>query len=391
MRYYFTSKIGNTRHVLSDGSLLCKDVPIARTGEQEYAESELPGLVGVNGKIIVTRPPEEVFRPESLASFEGMSLTYHHPPEAITPENWKKYSVGQAQNVRRGEGEQSDLVIADLIFKDSMSIKAILNGVVEISCGYDAEYSQDEPGRVTQYNIIGNHVSHLPDGRAGSRCAVQDHKFIGVRQMPKGIKGLVRVARRAIFAKDEAAAQEALEKIEDEAMESEEASSEPGEKKTFDAEGEVNTLKEQISGIQDSLAQLLEGGSTPTGDEEAENEKEGGLTGDAAGDIVSKAEMIMPGINIPQKVTQDFKRTVLSAVKLTADGQSLLSQIGVAGADFQRADKMTVDVAFNAASALAQQRNMLPKTFRTADSNQPASPRTNAELNKFFANHYHKE
>jgi hypothetical protein len=36
MKYFFKTRLGNTRFQLADGSVLFKDVPIARTGEQEY-------------------------------------------------------------------------------------------------------------------------------------------------------------------------------------------------------------------------------------------------------------------------------------------------------------------------------------------------------------------
>ena len=39
MKYFFTTRLGETRYLQADGSLLCKDVPIARTGTQVY----LPG------------------------------------------------------------------------------------------------------------------------------------------------------------------------------------------------------------------------------------------------------------------------------------------------------------------------------------------------------------
>jgi hypothetical protein len=45
MKYFFKTRLGNTRFQLADGSVLFKDVPIARTGEQEYDATERPELV----------------------------------------------------------------------------------------------------------------------------------------------------------------------------------------------------------------------------------------------------------------------------------------------------------------------------------------------------------
>lgn len=36
MKYFFNTRLGETRYQLADGSLLCKDVPIGRTGKQLY-------------------------------------------------------------------------------------------------------------------------------------------------------------------------------------------------------------------------------------------------------------------------------------------------------------------------------------------------------------------
>lgn len=82
MKYFFETRLGETRYALADGSLLCKDVPIARTGTQVYSAKDLPNLKpNAAGEIIVRRSPEQVFDPATLASFEGMSITVLHPED----------------------------------------------------------------------------------------------------------------------------------------------------------------------------------------------------------------------------------------------------------------------------------------------------------------------
>lgn len=44
MKYFFNTRLGETRYQLADGSLLCKDVPIGRTGKQLYGAADLPNL-----------------------------------------------------------------------------------------------------------------------------------------------------------------------------------------------------------------------------------------------------------------------------------------------------------------------------------------------------------
>ncbi len=181
MKYFFNTRLGETRYQLADGSLLCKDVPIGRTGKQLYGADDLPKLKPDKfGEIVVTRSPEQVFHPATLASFEGMSITVLHPEDEngdvrlVNPENWKELAVGHLQNVRRGTGVQSDLMLADLIVKDENAIQLIEDGLREVSCGYDAEYKQTEPGKAEQVDITGNHVALVPKGRAGNRCAIGD-------------------------------------------------------------------------------------------------------------------------------------------------------------------------------------------------------------------------
>ncbi|WP_261154736.1 DUF2213 domain-containing protein, partial [Serratia ficaria] len=101
MKYFFNTQLGETRYSLADGSLLCKNVPIARTGTQVYAAEDLQNLTpNAAGQIIVTRSPEQVFDPATLASFEGMSITVLHPEDEdgnirlVNPQNWKDLAHG---------------------------------------------------------------------------------------------------------------------------------------------------------------------------------------------------------------------------------------------------------------------------------------------------------
>lgn len=181
MKYFFKTRLGNTRFQLADGSVLFKDVPIARTGEQVYGAEELPDLQpDSHGLITVRRTPEEVFSERTIASFEGMAVTIGHPKDFsgniifVTPGNWRQLSNGHIQNVRRGAGDKSDLLLADVIAKTPEAIQAVENGDEEVSCGYDADYRQISPGIAEQYAITGNHLAFVPNGRAGSRCAIGD-------------------------------------------------------------------------------------------------------------------------------------------------------------------------------------------------------------------------
>ena len=144
MHYYGTRLSENISRREPEGYLLCLNVPVARTGMQEYLPEEL-GLPG-NGPpgnsemfVPVYRPPEEVFSPETIASFEGMPVTNDHPPDGVDIGNIRALQKGHAHNVRRGSGEESDLLLADLIITDPVLIDLIMDGKREISCGYTYE------------------------------------------------------------------------------------------------------------------------------------------------------------------------------------------------------------------------------------------------------------
>ena len=176
MHYYGTRLSENISRREPEGYLLCLNVPVARTGIQEYLPEELglPGN-GPPGFVPVYRPPEEVFSPETIASFEGMPVTNDHPPDGVDIGNIRALQKGHAHNVRRGSGEESDLLLADLIITDPVLIDLILDGKREISCGYTYELCE-ENGQYIQRKIRGNHVAVVDAGRAGARVSIKDHK-----------------------------------------------------------------------------------------------------------------------------------------------------------------------------------------------------------------------
>ena len=376
MKYFFNTQLGETRYSLADGSLLCKDVPIARTGTQVYAAEDLPNLTpNAAGQIIVTRSPEQVFDPATLASFEGMSITVLHPEDEdgnirlVNPQNWKDLAHGHLQNVRRGTGNQSDLMLADLIVKDEYAIQLIEDGLRQVSCGYDAEYEQTTPGKADQVDITGNHVALVPKGRAGNRCAIGDRDTMATQK-----KSWLQRLRFAAKTGDADTMNELLDSAPAAVTGDEgdlpsgvnlninlspqqplpDKDPEMGGKATGDGEDDIKTLLK-------ALLAKLEGTTTgdnaddpegkdkkdPTGDGE-DDEEETTITGDSA----YRAEVIVPGIDLSRKVKPTaFKRDVLSA----AD-KPLVRQV-VGDADISKLPKQSVNMAFNAVSEIAKGRN----------------------------------
>lgn len=175
MRAYFATKLSPNISETPNGFLICKNVPIARTGEQEYLGYEL-GLQDERRDevVAVTREESEVFSPETLASFEGTIFTDEHPPDEVTTQNVQYLQKGFVKDVRRGSGTDSDKILADIIVTDSVTIDKIVNeGKREISCGYKCEYVEQD-GKIYQKKIRGNHVALVDAGRAGKDVAIKD-------------------------------------------------------------------------------------------------------------------------------------------------------------------------------------------------------------------------
>ncbi|EPE9235566.1 DUF2213 domain-containing protein [Klebsiella pneumoniae] len=387
MKYFFKTRLGNTRFQLADGSVLFKDVPIGRTGEQEYDKTERPELTpDERGKIIVRRTPEEVFSERSIASFEGMAVTIGHPRDFngdiifVAPENWRQLAHGHIQNVRRGEGDKSDLLLADVIVKSPEGLQAIDAGDDEVSCGYDADYEEISPGLAIQSAITGNHLALVPNGRAGFRCKIGD-------AMPSTTKNWFTRLMKARKTNDAAEMANLVDNAPESITGDDDVSSSltPG--------GVVINLSPQsplpaptlpLTGDEDeeipawgkalieAVSKLTPAAATGDEDDEENDEKEGAVTGDAA----YRADLIQPGIQLPSSAKPTaFKRSVLA----TADQVMVRSIVG--DADITKLKKATVDMAFTAVSELAKNRNTAAKTvdgFRSINSN---TTKTIAEIN----------
>lgn len=169
---YYGYKISPNQLETDEGFLICRNVPIARTGDQQYLASEL----GLDGDKVVTvhRLEEEVFSEATIASFEGKPVTDNHPSELLDSSNVTIHSKGHAQNIRRGAGEWSDYLVGDLFVQDERLIEEVRNGKREVSCGYSVDYIDNGDGTYTQRNIRGNHIAIVEEGRAGHKAAIMD-------------------------------------------------------------------------------------------------------------------------------------------------------------------------------------------------------------------------
>lgn len=167
---YYGATISPNMDKTPEGYLICRNVPINRTGVQVYTAREVGMPGGGDDPVNVYRLEEDVFSPAAVASMEGKDVTRGHPPEMLDATNQAAYSNGHIQNVRR----DGDNTVGDLIIKDPGLASDVENGVLrEISCGY---YCTFEPYRdgFKQTHLVGNHVAVVPRGRAGHDVAIKD-------------------------------------------------------------------------------------------------------------------------------------------------------------------------------------------------------------------------
>lgn len=377
MKFFATSRLSENIAETPEGFLICLGVAIARTGEMVYAAEELPILdADEEGKILIIRSPDDLFDAKTMASFEGKAVTISHPNNFISPTNWGTLAKGIIQNVRRGKGEASNDLIADLLITDSVAINLVKSGLRETSCGYEASYVQVGPGRGRQGNIVGNHLALVQQGRAGSSYAINDHKgkesemeWSDLFKSPKVAKAIKEAMKTEDAANVETPEtkkgfvsyddfMKGMDALGEKLMgamgkKSGDASTQPTESepaKIVAKDDDVaNGLEERMKKLEVAVAQILEKLSAGTGDEDGDDEvtdedgdddeetgdeescdedEDGELVGDEdvpskskTGDSASRIEILAPGMD-PK--TRDAKRKALVACYATKDGKAAI-------------------------------------------------------------------
>lgn len=204
MKILVNEKISQHKYKTPEGYLICVDSVLARTGNQTYRKNELFVDSEDDSEIEVGRSPEEVFAPETLASFENKPITIEHPDEDVNIENYKDYSVGFVRDVKQGKFDGQDVILGTLVITDKDAIEGIENGEhVELSCGYDCDIEDGADG-YQQRHIRGNHVALCEAGRAGiakivDSVEVNDERTSMTKEITKAISGLKSTLFRTDF------------------------------------------------------------------------------------------------------------------------------------------------------------------------------------------------
>lgn len=117
------------------------------------------------------RPPDEVFKADSLESLHMVPVTMNHPQTGVDANNARRHTVGSVgQDVR----EDGEFVRGTIAVNDARSIKSMEAGKDQLSCGYECVVEMT-PGvtpdgqrfDAVQRNIVYDHVAIVDVGRAG--------------------------------------------------------------------------------------------------------------------------------------------------------------------------------------------------------------------------------
>lgn len=135
----------------------------ARAGTLEYVRAD--GTVETE---YVT--PEALFDEESLSTATGKPITYLHPPERVTKDNFWKFARGST-GTKIVRDDPFATIVATV--HDAALIDVIKSGKArEVSAGYTANVVRRGDGKLYQENRVYNHFSVVPLGRAGADVKV---------------------------------------------------------------------------------------------------------------------------------------------------------------------------------------------------------------------------
>lgn len=215
----------------------------ARTGVYTYLAKELELTDrDPNSLVQVYRSADEVFKPESLATYINSDVTNSHPSELVTADTFKQTSVGHVISASR----DGDFVNVEMLVKDAEAIKAIESGKVQLSPGYKTVYVAEDgicpdTGQKYEFKQTGievNHVAIVERGRGGAQVRIDDN----------GVKPMIKVmldSGQYLEVADEAAAKlvtEAISALTKRALDAE-AMAEKAEAKADSMEEELKAEK----------------------------------------------------------------------------------------------------------------------------------------------------
>ncbi|MGE8601206.1 MAG: DUF2213 domain-containing protein [Acinetobacter calcoaceticus] len=354
MKTIYHFKVGDfapsesSRSFTKEGYLKCVNVRLAKAPQvRQYYAYEFPSLEGYSADQIINiyTPADELFKPETIQSFNGVDVTDYHPPKnEINASNWKDYHIGYCENVR----QEGDYLVGDLLIKDKISIDLIQsNERIEMSLGYGAVLIVEQgtapdgtPYQAKFINFIGNHVALVKYGRCGGDCRIGDQK----QTPPEGKTMEVIVNGMRFDIGDNKPFVDAL-KIQQEQLENLKAAKLKVGEKQFSIGDELNAVQAVIdqlhtdkTTLEQKVGDLEKNQMTPEKLEQAATER-------AA--VIADAKALVPTVKTEGCTCEQIKRDVIAAKAGDALVGAVLGSVAVGDA---KPDQ--IDTVFRALSAV---------------------------------------
>lgn len=183
MKFKLNVKVGDfapSSRTMTAKGLLCRDAVLAVAPQvREYHPSELGLPVGDGKMIRMFTPADALFSADVMDNITDF-VESHPDGNQVTPDNWRKFAIGDAKNIRR----DGNKLIGDLLVKDKAAIQTIQDGKkVELSLGYQlaAELQSGKTDDGQEYDVVvtsmvGDHVALVKRGRGGSSVRIGDEK-----------------------------------------------------------------------------------------------------------------------------------------------------------------------------------------------------------------------
>lgn len=349
------------RAEISDGTLrktsdgyVVAEVPVARTGIQDYAGYEVgrPDMARVR----MYRPPDAVFADAFLASMAHKPVTDDHPSEGVSAENWKRYSAGYTgESIRKDEA--AGLIYVPMLFADQAVIDKLDAGKREVSCGYtcDVDWTPGVTPDGQAYDAIQrpsalNHIALVSRGRAGSSCRVGDNwqpindskepvvattKTITFDGLPVEVTDAAEAVINKLTAARDALASELRDAQASEATATEALATRDGEIAALKQQlADATVTPDKLKAMVDARAKLIADAKAidPSVDESDSDadmkrkavKKKMGDAADALSDAAIDGAFAAYAATAPsQPVTDAFRETVKDGVKGGSDPQAI--------------------------------------------------------------------
>lgn len=354
MKNIYRFKVGDfapsesTRSYTPEGYLKCVNVRLGKAPQvRQYYAYEFPSLEGYSPDQIINvyTPADELFKPETIKSFNGVDVTDYHPPKnEINASNWKDYHIGYCENVR----QEGDYLVGDLLIKDKISIDLIQsNERLEMSLGYGALFVVEQgtapdgtPYHAKFINFNGDHMALVKYGRCGGDCRIGDQK----QTPPEGKTMEVSVNGIRFDIGDNKPLADALKQQQEQLENLKAAKLKVGDKQ-FSIGDELNAVQAVVdqlhtdkTTLEQKVGDLEKNQMTPEKLEQAATER-------AA--VIADAKALVPTVKTEGCTCEQIKRDVIAAKAGDALVTALLGSVSVGDA---KPDQ--IDTTFRALSAV---------------------------------------